>query len=306
MLTIRAETPADYAAIAAVNARAFGERASEAVIVTLLRQRANFDPTLSLVAELDGRVVGQVLFSPYTVRLLGEAVRAVNLAPIAIDPAHQRQGLGGQLIGAGHALAREQGFAFSFLLGHPGYYPRFGYRQRAYGAATLTVSVNDVLSYPALIPRRLAEADVPALHALWRETEGAVDFALDPGLELLDWISPNPAIESWVFAEANVIVGYARVPVAERHQPRVFFTREVDIARRMLAYLAQTASTPNLILPLHPASRLAALGQATANAWDAAMACPLWPSPFDEYYSQVLAKHRPPGQVIWPTAFDLS
>src|SRR5215471_15938619 len=101
MVQIRSETIPDYAGIAALHARAFGERPAEALIVALHRQRPAFDPDLSLVAELDGRVVGHALFSPHIVRLLGQDVRAVNLAPIAVDPAHQRSGIGGRLIVAG-------------------------------------------------------------------------------------------------------------------------------------------------------------------------------------------------------------
>src|SRR5262245_46248871 len=133
-MRIRPETIQDYAAIAALHVRAFGERATEALIVTLQRHSPAFDPELSLVAELDGRVIGHALFSPHTVRLLDQDVRAVNLAPIAVDPSMQRQGVGGRLIAAGHALARDKGYAFSFLLGHTSYYPRHGYLTRAYGA----------------------------------------------------------------------------------------------------------------------------------------------------------------------------
>src|SRR5262245_12052801 len=140
-MRIRPETVSDYAAIAALHVRAFGERPTEALIVTLQRQSPAFDPELSLVAERDGRVIGHVLFLPHTVQLLGQDVRAVNLAPIAVDPAAQRQGIGGQLIAAGHALARDKGYAFSFLLGHTSYYPRHGYLMRAYGASSLTLSV---------------------------------------------------------------------------------------------------------------------------------------------------------------------
>ena len=118
-LTIRPETTADYADIAAITARAFG-RAAEAVVVALLRHRRAFDPTMSLVAEDEGRIVGHVMFSPpYRLRLLGTDVSAVNLAPIAVDPLMQGRGVGGALIEYGHSLARAKGYAFSFLLGHP-------------------------------------------------------------------------------------------------------------------------------------------------------------------------------------------
>src|SRR5687768_7027727 len=111
MITIRPETPADYADIGALTARAFG-RAAEATVVALLRQRRAFDPTLSLVAEVDGRIAGHVMFSPYSLRLLGEDVHAVNLAPLAVEPLMQGRGIGGALIEYGHSLARAKGYAF--------------------------------------------------------------------------------------------------------------------------------------------------------------------------------------------------
>src|SRR5262245_37154844 len=98
MLRIRSETIPDYAGIAALHARAFGERPAEALIVALHRQRPTFDPDLALVAEQDDRIVGHALFSPHSVRLLGQDVRAVNLAPLAVDPSAQRQGIGARLI----------------------------------------------------------------------------------------------------------------------------------------------------------------------------------------------------------------
>jgi predicted N-acetyltransferase YhbS len=85
-MNIRPETPQDYAAVANVHVRAFGQRLAEALIVALHRQRPLYDAELSLVAEIDGRIVGHVLFSPQKIRLLGQAVLAVNLAPIAIEP----------------------------------------------------------------------------------------------------------------------------------------------------------------------------------------------------------------------------
>jgi predicted N-acetyltransferase YhbS len=88
-MNVRPQTPRDYAAIATLHARAFGERAAEALIVALLRHRAAFDPELSLIADEGGRVVGHALFSPQAIRLLGETVAVVNLAPIAVDPAYQ-------------------------------------------------------------------------------------------------------------------------------------------------------------------------------------------------------------------------
>src|SRR5262245_32971628 len=97
-VTIRPERVADYPSIADVNAQAFDGRAAEPAMVALLRQGQRFDPGLSLVAEVESRVVGHALFTPYHVQLMGQAVSAVLLAPIAIYPEYQRRGLGGRLI----------------------------------------------------------------------------------------------------------------------------------------------------------------------------------------------------------------
>jgi putative acetyltransferase len=302
---IRPETVFDYAAIAALHLRAFGERPTEPLVVTLQRQSPAFDPELSLVAEQDGRVIGHVLFLPHTVRLLGQDVRAVNLAPIAVDPAAQRQGIGGQLIAAGHALARDKGYAFSFLLGHTSYYPRHGYLMRAYGASSLALPAAG-LPQPSLVIRKPREADTAALRALWRRAEANVDFALDPGGELLDWLSPNPAIAATVFLDGEEVVGYMRVHASAPAKPRVFLARDAATARQMAAQIAVAAGVSEVILPLHPASAGAKeLGRAECNAWDAAMVCPLQASPFDQYYAEVVAGERAPGRLIWPVAFDL-
>src|SRR5690349_4848960 len=132
-MIIRPETPADYADIAAITARAFDNRSYEPVVTALLRHRRAYDPDLALVAEADGHVVAHAMFATHTVRLMGQDVAAVNLGPIAVDITHQRSGIGGALIAEGHQIARSKGALISFLLGHPTYYPRFGYKTRAFG-----------------------------------------------------------------------------------------------------------------------------------------------------------------------------
>lgn len=304
-MIVRPETPADYAAIAAINVRAFGDRAAEATIVALHRQRAAFDPALSLVAEQDGRVVGHALFSPRDIRLLGETVRAVNLAPIAVDPAFQRGGVGGRLIEARHAAARALGYRLSFLLGHTSYYPRFGYQTDAYGAASV---VAPAAGPPGeqLVTRAPAGGDLPALRELWLREEGAVDFAIEPGADLLEWLSPNPAIAAAVWLRGETVVGYTRVHAAEKARPRMFLAADHAAARAIAAAIAEAAGAASVTLPLHPASASAgAFGRPKAESWEPAMACVLAPSPFEEYYARVVAGERVPGRPVWPVEFDL-
>lgn len=300
-MNIRPETPSDYAAIAAVNIRAFGQRLAESQIVTLHRQRRCFDANLSLVAEVDDQVVGHVLFTPQRLRLLGQTIEAVILAPIAVDPACQKQGVGGALIEAGHAAAREKGAAFAMLIGHPTYYPRFGYVQNAFGGGGL--GLWSAKAEP-LVSRPLLESDLPQLHELWLAQEGDVDFALEPEPTMVDWLSPNPAVRAIVYERDGEVVGYCRIHSARPTSPTVFLARDAAIARSMVWLLAGGGA--QVSLPLHPAAPWAAeLGQAGAAAWDVAMVRPLNDSPFDDYMQQVAAGTRAPGRPIWSTAFEV-
>jgi predicted N-acetyltransferase YhbS len=273
----------------------------------MLRQRKDFDPELSLVAEENGEVVGHVLFSPYRVQLLGEVVKAVNLAPLAISPTRQKTGIGGQLIQAGHQLAREKGYAFSLLLGHPTYYPRFGYQTYAYGAANLKLPIT--ATSEELTERAVTSGDLPHLHHLWAVTETEVDFSLDPGTELLDWISPNPAIKSIIYTHNNKeIAGYVRLHSGEPAKPRMLLAKSGAVAQEIANMIMLKHGLTEIDLPLHPASKAGKeLGNATVERWEAAMVCPFTSSAglFETYFRAVQAGKRIAGSPVWPVAFDL-
>ena len=128
MVRIRPEGPDDAAAIHAVNAAAF-PTAEEADLVDALR--AAHAVILSLVADEDGSVVGHILFSPVTIDRPGASVIAIGLAPMAVAPPYQRRGIGEQLVTAGLDALRAAGEKAVVVLGHPAYYPRFGFRPAA-------------------------------------------------------------------------------------------------------------------------------------------------------------------------------
>lgn len=127
-IEIRSEAPADRAAVAAVNERAFGRPAEAALVAAL---RASVRPFLSLVAESEGTVVGHILFTPVRVEGSGEPFAAVALAPVAVDPEYQNRGIGSRLVRAGLEICRDEGHPAVFVLGHPKYYPRFGFTPAA-------------------------------------------------------------------------------------------------------------------------------------------------------------------------------
>lgn len=120
MIEIREEHPDDVDAVRNVNKRAFGQE-QEGHIVDALR--SNGAALLSLVATLNGRVVGHVMYSPITV---GDVTGAA-LGPMAVLPEHQRLGIGSKLVEAGNQKLKDAGWPFIIVLGHAHFYPRFGF-----------------------------------------------------------------------------------------------------------------------------------------------------------------------------------
>lgn len=123
-IIIRAESPRDRSAIHAVNAAAFPAD-DEADLVDALR--AGGHVVASLVAECEGEVVGHILFSRLQVVGKDAATAAIALAPMAVLPAWQRRGTGSRLVEAGLAACRDLGERIIVVLGHPEFYPRFGF-----------------------------------------------------------------------------------------------------------------------------------------------------------------------------------
>lgn len=124
MVSIRRETAADHDAVDRVNERAF-ERTDEADLVRRLRSRTH--PHVSLVAERDGVVVGHIFFSPVDVESAPSTLVVLGLAPMAVAPEHQNQGVGTALVRKGLDACQRLGTHAVVVLGHPGYYPRFGF-----------------------------------------------------------------------------------------------------------------------------------------------------------------------------------
>lgn len=123
-LEIRPEKAADLAAIRRVNLSAFAGPA-EAELVDRLRQAGGL--TLSLVAVRQGRVVGHIAFSPVTVSGPDQRVSGIGLGPMAVAPQLQRTGIGSSLVAAGLEQLQRLQHPFVVVLGHPEYYPRFGF-----------------------------------------------------------------------------------------------------------------------------------------------------------------------------------
>jgi putative acetyltransferase len=123
-LKIRPETPTDYPSIRQVNNLAFDSDAEANLVDNL---RSAYTIALSFVAYHDRMIVGHIGFSTLPIETDKHTLRAVSLAPMAVLPQFQRQGVGTALIEQGLELCRNLGFVAVVVLGHPDYYTRFGF-----------------------------------------------------------------------------------------------------------------------------------------------------------------------------------
>jgi putative acetyltransferase len=123
-MQIRPENNDDIAKVWEINAVAF-DTETEAKLVNVLRESC--ESYISLVAEVDGELVGHILFTP--VELVGDrsGLKLMGLGPMAVMPKYQNKGIGSQLVNEGLEQCLRRGYDAVVVLGHPKYYPRFGF-----------------------------------------------------------------------------------------------------------------------------------------------------------------------------------
>ena len=142
MIWIRGEQKEDITDIHSVNRLAFGQD-NEAFLVQRIRDSSGFVPELSLVAIGNSQVVGHILFSRIHIEMPKEDVAALSLAPMAVLPEFQRSGIGSQLVSIGLERCRGLGHSIVVVIGHPQYYPRFGFVPAREMGLELNFSVPD-------------------------------------------------------------------------------------------------------------------------------------------------------------------
>ena len=123
-ISIRPERPEDSAAVVSINDRAFAGTA-ESRLVEAIKQSGR--PVISLIACSGDTLVGHIFFSPVQTHSEGPTIATLALAPMAVCPAFQRRGIGTLLVEAGLTEAARQGCQVVVVVGHPAFYPRFGF-----------------------------------------------------------------------------------------------------------------------------------------------------------------------------------
>ncbi|MBN2237629.1 MAG: N-acetyltransferase [Bacteroidales bacterium] len=125
-IIVRQENAADWRQIRTILTSAF-ETNAEAKLVEDLRKTAQFVPELALVASVNGEVCGHILFTKVQIITESNSSESLALAPMAVLPSMQQHGIGKQLVKIGLNRAKAIGFGSVIVLGHPDYYPKFGF-----------------------------------------------------------------------------------------------------------------------------------------------------------------------------------
>ena len=125
---IRIEGKDDYDQITEVNNLAFNQT-NEGILISKLRETDKFIPGLSLVAELRKKIIGHILFYPLDIISGEKRSEILSLAPMAVLPEFQRKGIGKKLVIQGLKKSEALGFKAVVVLGHPEYYPKFGFER---------------------------------------------------------------------------------------------------------------------------------------------------------------------------------
>lgn len=143
-MNIRSEKTEDYQELYQLHYVAFGNRVDESKLVDRIRASEEYVPDLSLVYEEEGRVLGHALFSKAVIREGEQQHEVIVLAPIAVEPQSQRNGIGSRLIAEGAKRCEALGYELVLLIGHPDYYPKHGFvPARQYGLELTQFPVPD-------------------------------------------------------------------------------------------------------------------------------------------------------------------
>jgi len=125
-IKIRHENPGDYVEIKKVHDLAFNQP-NEGLLVEKLRSNPEFIAELSLIVEVEGNIIGHILFFPIWIYDENSRHQSLALAPMSVLPKYQKIGIGSRLVVRGLKIARELGYTSVIVVGHPTYYPKFGF-----------------------------------------------------------------------------------------------------------------------------------------------------------------------------------
>lgn len=203
-IAIRHEIPADYRAVEELTREAFWGSMThpacdgEHLIVHKLRKQPSFVPALDFVAEIDGVIVGHIIYSLAKVVMpTGQEIEVLTFGPISVMPQYKRMGIGSALMRHSIAEAKRLGYRAIVFYGHPDYYPRFGFQR----ASRFNITAPDGSSFDALMAMELFDGALDNVSGKFFEDS---IFHIDPK-EVEDFDKTFPAKEPVVLPPIEVI-----------------------------------------------------------------------------------------------------
>jgi putative acetyltransferase len=171
MIRVREENPEDHDQIRYVNDLAF-KCPDEGRIVDQIRAKQK--EIISLVALIDEKIVGHILFSPVVINCDQKSIKGMGLAPMAVLPEYQKQGIGTTMVKEGLRKLQERKYPFVIVVGHAEYYPRFGFeRASKYGLKCQWESVPDE-AFMVMIMNQSVMKDAKGVAKYMKEFDAAM------------------------------------------------------------------------------------------------------------------------------------
>lgn len=221
--------------------------------MSVLRHSQYYDKELSIVAELDGNIVGHALFSMFPLVVMGEKRMGAFLAPICVDTNLQKQGIGKMLIEEGHKRLQSKGVSLALLCGHESYYPRFGYENKMFALSGVNIFINvENINIEGITERSIKKTDIKWITKHWQSFHKGDRLALYPGDNISQWFNHSLIYRSSMIHKDNTLLGYIRYRNTYPLEVKELISTEEN-AEKILAYIMKEnlkASEGDVILSL--------------------------------------------------------
>lgn len=270
------------------------------------------------VDAVSSEIVGVVVWVPRTMHFGRRLIPAAFLAPLAVTPAWQKQGVGTLLLQDGQEMLRRMQVRMLLVLGHDAYYPRVGFLNGCHGRHASTLPAPPALGEDpegyCLRPLRVGD-DVACAH-WWHHLCAGTDGAIEPDLGLLPWASHTRGIIAGMLTRNEVPVAYARFDTRPHASTQdgvlSFLAADAEaahvLAARIVGWTGWRGETLTLPLPSRPAAVRALFPGLTLTAceqrWPAGMAMALDDEEIDQGLRRIQRQEAPPLMVEWPALFD--
>lgn len=311
MYIVRHETPKDYYQIAQLHYRAFQswkpEKGyfAEPLLVDMLRHSPHYNPEIALVA-LDGeKIIGHVMLTPERFILQGTVVWGVILAPIGIDPDYQKKGVGHKLMECAEKCAKEMGYDFSLLCGHPEYYPKFGYVMNTFAMGGTLVSGSPVKASTS--SERPVEINDGQLIERWIKRLNRDDeFSMIPTDAMMNYVSHRQDVTSSMILLDGKVIGYVKYRVKESLECLLLGAKEGHL-KDLIDYMLTKEKDLMLPWPVEKTRSLCGEGYTYCNkvvSYDAFMIKPLT-AKVEAYTSYVTNHQEKLGVITFTGPFEI-